>query len=291
MEPLLEQFLHHLGAERALSPHTVAAYRRDLTRWLRFAPRSAAGVAATRKQVFAFLEGLRKELSGPSIRRLLSALRTFYRFLILEGHATEDPIGNHRVPVRGVRLPRTVAAGDLRRLLDRPKGNSPLALRDDAMIELVYATGMRVSELVGLPLSGLHLDRGYVRVQGKGGKERIVPVGAIARRKLEAYLTRGRPRFDRRGGSSFVFLNRSGRPLTRQAFNLILERHARTALGRRISPHALRHSFATHLLDRGADLRVVQLLLGHADIGTTQIYTHVTRERLKKVHRQFHPRP
>jgi integrase/recombinase XerD len=221
----------------------------------------------------------------------LVALRTFHRFLVSERLCTGNPTGQVAAPRSLAPLPKTLSPYDVEALLAAPKGDEPLAARDRAMFEILYATGLRVSELVTLKLSDLQLDVGYLTAFGKRSKQRIVPLGAAAIDELRDYLVSARPRFDRTQSSTFVFLNRSGEGLTRQGFWKIIKRRAREAgIHRNITPHTLRHSFATHLLENGADLRSVQAMLGHADISTTQIYTHVTRERLRQIHARHHPR-
>jgi integrase/recombinase XerD len=219
------------------------------------------------------------------------ALRTFHRFLVGERLCAHNPTGQVAAPRSLAALPKTLAPQDVEALLAGPKGEQPLAVRDRAMLEILYATGLRVSELVTLKLSDLQLDVGYLTAFGKRSKQRIVPLGSAAIAELRHYLAVARPRFDKAGTAACVFLNRSGAGLTRQGFWKIIKRRAREAgIHRNITPHTLRHSFATHLLENGADLRAVQAMLGHADIATTQIYTHVTRERLRQLHAQHHPR-
>ena len=219
------------------------------------------------------------------------ALRVFHRFLLAEGYAGTNPTLQVQAPRSLSPLPHTLSTAEVERLLAAPAGTAPLALRDRAMFELLYATGLRVSELVGLQRGDLQLDAGYLSTLGKGGKQRIVPMGEAAMLELRRYVQHGRPQLEKGSGTSLLFLNRSGRGLTRQGFWKIIKRRAQEAgILKNITPHTLRHSFATHLLENGADLRAVQTMLGHADISTTQIYTHVTRERLRRLHEQFHPR-
>ncbi|MBI2163829.1 MAG: tyrosine recombinase XerD [candidate division NC10 bacterium] len=223
--------------------------------------------------------------------RHLSAIRQFHRFLVREGHAADDPTAHLESPRPWRRLPTVLSSDEVDRLLVPREAKTPQGFRDRAMLELLYASGLRVSELVGLRLADLNLAVGIVRVLGKGDKERLVPLGDAAAENLRAYLTHGRPRMEKRRPSPHLFLGRHGRGLTRQMFWQILKRYVRAAgITKSVSPHTLRHSFATHLLERGADLRSVQLMLGHADIGTTQIYTHLSRAHLKAIYDKYHPR-
>lgn len=294
MDHFLDLFMNYLAVERGLARNTLEAYGRDLTRyvaWLR-----EQGVerpeAIGAPLVVGFLAALKEQGLAPRSRsRALVALRTFHKFLVSERLCVANPTGQIAAPRTLTPLPKTLSPHDVEALLASPKGDDPLAARDRAMFEILYATGLRVSELVALKLDDLQLDVGYLTAFGKRAKQRIVPLGATAVDELRGYLAAARPRFDRRGTTSFVFLNRSGEGLTRQGFWKIIKRRARQAgIYRNITPHTLRHSFATHLLENGADLRAVQAMLGHADISTTQIYTHVTRERLRQIHAQHHPR-
>ena len=296
----IDRYLAGLLSERGLSANTVAGYRRDLGKLQAFLEMQGRKTPAelSRADVPRLLEFLRGQgLASPSVARCLAACRGFYRFLLREGQLREDPFLDVTVPTGSRRLPKALSVAEVQRLLDTPGGNDtgrgrhPEALRDDAMLEVLYATGLRVSELVKLDLGSINLSAGFLRATGKGSKQRVVPLGAVAIRKLRRYLASGRPHLLKSRSSNCVFVTRSARGLTRQGFWKILRRYARAARIRRpISPHMLRHSFATHLLERGADLRVVQSLLGHANITTTQIYTHVERGRLKHLHKRFHPR-
>ena len=297
---LLDRYLTGLIAERGLSANTVEGYRRDLAKLQAFLQGQGRDNAASlaRTEVPRLLEFLRSQnLAPPSVARCLAACRGLYRFLLGEGLVRHDPFLNITVPRTSRRLPKALAFADVQRLLDAPsrretrKGRHPEALRDDAMLEVLYATGLRVSELVKLDLDAVNLPVGFLRATGKGSKQRVVPLGAVAVRKLRRYLEGGRPQLLKTRTSNRLFVTRSGGGMTRQGFWKILRRYARVAgIQRPISPHMLRHSFATHLLERGADLRAVQMLLGHANISTTQIYTHVERERLKQLHKRHHPR-
>ena len=297
---MLDRYLAGLITERGLSANTLEGYRRDLGKlqgYLHLQGRSDAA-ALRRSDVPRLLAYLRNQgLAAPSMARCLAAWRGFYRFLLSEGYTDQDPLLNVSVPKATLRLPKALTLSEVQRLLDRPAqgvaspGRRSEALRDAAMFEVLYATGMRVSELIRLDLEAVNLSVGFLRATGKGSKQRVIPLGAVAVKKLRRYLENARPRLLKDRTSDRVFVTRAGKGMTRQGFWKILKRHARTAgIARTISPHMLRHSFATHLLERGADLRVVQTLLGHADISTTQIYTHVERERLKKLHQRIHPR-
>jgi integrase/recombinase XerD len=290
----LDQFLNYLVVEKGLSANTLEAYGRDLARYVGF----VADQGLSRPEevsapvVLGFLGSLKKTgLSPRSRARTLVSLRTFHKFLLAEGLAPGNPTAQITAPRSLSPLPHTLTPEEVDRLLAVPQGAGELEIRDRAMLELLYATGLRVSELVGLKMSDLQLDVGYLTAFGKRSKQRIVPMGETAQEALACYLRHGRHLLLKGRDSSHVFLNRTGKGLTRQGFWKIIKRRAlASGIHKNITPHTLRHSFATHLLENGADLRSVQTMLGHADISTTQIYTHVTRERLKKIHEQYHPR-
>jgi integrase/recombinase XerD len=291
--PHLDAFLEHLVVERGLAQNSLEAYRRDLIRYTGYL--TARGKSATdldRAEVPRYLLALREAELGPrSVARHLSAIRQYHRFLVREGLAAEDPTSHLEAPRPWRRLPGVLSSEEVDRLLAAGETTTPRGLRDRAMLELMYASGLRVSELVGLRLADLDLTVGIVRVMGKGDKERLVPLGETAAESLRAYLTGGRPKLERRRPSRHLFLGRHGRALTRQTFWQLMKRQATAAgITKRVTPHTLRHSFATHLVERGADLRSVQLMLGHADIGTTQIYTHLSRAHLKAIYDKYHPR-
>jgi len=294
--PLLEEFCDAVWLEDGLSRNTLEAYRRDLRLfgdWLA-KERGAGLLAATEADVSAYLAHRYRSRAGmkaSSQARLLSSLKRFFRFALNRGLVSADPLMRIDSPKRTPRFPRTLSESDVEALLAAPDCAMPRGLRDRAMLEVLYATGLRVSELVELKASGLDLNTGVVRVLGKGSKERLVPLGEEAVEWLARYLGSGRPDLLAGRSSEHVFVTSRGEGMTRQAFWHALKKHAALALpGKALSPHTLRHAFATHLLNHGADLRVVQLLLGHADISTTQIYTHVARERLKALHARHHPR-
>lgn len=293
VDPLIEQFLDSLWLERGASRLTLAAYRTDLTGFAgHLAARGVALAAAGRADLLAYLAAPEQARLAPrSLARRLSAVRGFYRYLVREGLAQEDPTARIDSPRLGRPLPKTLSEADVERLLAAPAGDAPEALRDAAMLELLYASGLRVSELVGLRLAQVDLNRGVLVVLGKGSRERLVPVGEAALVRIETYLAKARGALLDGQISDALFVTRRGGGMTRQAFWHRLRAHARTAgFDRLPSPHTLRHAFATHLLNHGADLRAVQMLLGHADLSTTQIYTHVARERLKALHARHHPR-
>jgi integrase/recombinase XerD len=294
MNHYLDHFLNYLAVERGLARNTLDAYGRDLARYLDYLEKSqvASLEGVTPSVVLRFLVELKKSgLSARSRARSLAALRTFHKFLVREKLAADNPTDQVVSPKSLTALPHTLSPMDVDNLLASPKGETPLAWRDRAMLEILYATGLRVSELVSLKLGDLQMDVGYLTAFGKRSKQRIVPLGEAAVAALRDYLDYGRPGLDKERGSHYLFLNRSGQGLTRQGFWKIIKRRAGEAgIRQNITPHTMRHSFATHLLENGADLRSVQAMLGHADISTTQIYTHVSRERLRQIHAQHHPR-
>lgn len=290
----MEQFHDYLTFERGLSERTVTAYGRDLARWIAFVREEGiddpgdVGVRDLRAWVFALKD---EGLAATSIRRAQSALRTYFGFLLAEGVLETDPTDRLDSPRVDRRLPEFLTREETERLLDAPDPDRPTYWRDRAILEFLYATGVRVSELVELPLSSLDLDEGFATVFGKGAKERLVPVGAPALRALRRYLRDVRPGLDSGEGQGRVFLNARGRPIRRESIWAIVKKAAeRAGIGKSVSPHTLRHTFATHLVEGGADLAAVQELLGHADISTTQIYTHLDRAYLRDLHRKYHPR-
>lgn len=278
--------------ERGLSPASVDAYRRDLRdfgNWLAAAKKTV--YQARREHLLAYLKHLRgRGLASRSASRSLSAVRGFYRFATAHLEFEADPTDDVSNPRAGFALPKMLSETEVEALLAAPDAATPLGLRDRAMLELLYASGLRVSELVGLPRDRVDLDGGILRVSGKGGRERLVPFGKSAAEWLERYLSRVRPALDKKGRSE-LFLSARGAPMTRQRFWQLVDRYRRSAgIRRKLSPHALRHAFATHLLEHGADLRALQMMLGHADISTTQIYTRVSTARLRTVYDRYHPR-
>lgn len=295
MKAQVEEFLNYLNVERGLAPNTLDAYRRDLARYLEFLQKRGIGdwPQTTREHVTHFMMDRKHNgISPVSIARHLAAIKMCYRYLVAQRYLTQDPTSTIDSPKLWRRLPDVLSIADVERLLAQPKPQDRGGIRDAASLEILYATGMRVSELARLRMSDLHLDAGFVRCFGKGSKERVVPLGRKATSALQRYLQSVRPPLAKRRGDDHVILSQQGRGLSRQMLWLLMKRYARQArLQQRITPHSLRHSFATHLLEGGADLRVVQELLGHADISTTQRYTHVDKGRLKQIHQRFHPRP
>jgi len=294
LEPALDLFLSHVRIEKGLAANSVDAYGRDLRRYL--AHLDALGVGAweavTRAEIQAHLaELVRLGLSPRSQARALSAIRSLHALLAAEKVAPLDPTDEIDSPRPGRRLPELLSRAEIEALLAAPDPRSAAGRRDRAMLELLYATGLRVSELVSLELNDVDLEMRVLVARGKGSKERLVPVGAPAAEAIRAYLAGARERLLRRRRSKDLFVTPRGGRMTRQGFAKLLGRHARAAgLRRRVSPHKLRHSFATHLLEGGADLRAVQAMLGHADVTTTQIYTHVDRTHVKRLYERFHPR-
>lgn len=295
MEPkeALRLFLDHLSVERGLSANTLLAYRQDLGKYFQYLVRKNLSLErAGREDIRSFMMMEKGSgLSARSIGRSLATLRTFHRFLTYEGCLKEDPTALLESPKLWRRLPEVLSVEEADRLLAVPSGRNWMALRDRALLETLYATGLRVSEAASLKMEDLHLDVGFLRCYGKGGKERIVPLGKKAIYAIKRYLERSRSKLVRGKDKNTLFLSRLGKRLSRQSLWKIIQKSAREAhIKKRITPHTLRHSFATHMLERGADLRVVQEMLGHSDISTTQLYTHVDRGRLKAIHEKYHPR-
>jgi integrase/recombinase XerD len=294
LDELLEQFYHHLSAERGLAALTLESYAHDLQdfREYLFALNRTSWEEVTLEDLQGYLASLEaRGLSARSRARRLSALRQFFRFLLREEKLAANPVELLDSPRLPLKLPKVLGEQEVAALLAATDPATPLGQRDGALLEVLYATGLRVSELVGLTLKQVDLRRGVVRVKGKGDKERVVPLVPPAVEKLKLYISQGRPQLIQDRESQYLFLNRWGKPLTRQGFWKILKHYALKAGVRDLSPHTLRHSFATHLLSRGANLRVLQLLLGHSDLATTQIYTHLDAARLREVHKKAHPRP
>jgi integrase/recombinase XerD len=291
---LIDAFCDQLWLQDGLAKASLDAYRRDLGAWSRWlAAHGARLLAVTRGDVEAWLaDQFRAKAKAASISRRLSAVRRFYRLQLERGLVRDDPTMRVKPPKRPRRLPKSLSEAQVEALLSAPDADTPLGLRNRAMLETLYATGLRVSELVGLKRSQVALDAGVVRVMGKGSKERLVPLGEEAIGWIQRWIAEARPALAGESKSDHLFVTSRGGPLSRQAFWLLVKRHAVLAgiPAASLSPHVLRHAFATHLLNHGADLRVVQLLLGHADITTTTIYTHVARERLKRLHAAHHPR-
>jgi integrase/recombinase XerD len=291
---LTDAFLLHLRTERRLSVNTVEAYGFDMRRFSSFVSEEGIALANfSRPHLLRFLSSLRDAgLSARTSSRHLSTIRSFFRYLVREGVLPGSPIAQARGPKTGRPLPKYLTVTEVEALLAAPDGRTPEGLRDRAMLRILYASGLRATEVVSLRMGNVDVHAGFVRIVGKGSRERIVPVAPLALEALADYVRNGRPAFLRgRGPTNALFLSRMGRPITRQTlWNRIAKWAGAAGIRGRISPHTLRHSFAGHLLAGGADLRAVQAMLGHADISTTQIYTHVTAERLREVHRKHHPR-
>ncbi|NIS60827.1 MAG: site-specific tyrosine recombinase XerD [Proteobacteria bacterium] len=294
MERWIDSYMNYITVERGLSQNTLDSYGADLVRYQSFLRElGIVQIAETSKlEVMAYLLSLRKrDLSDKTVARSIAVLRGFYRWLADEGVLQGNPLEDMESPRTTRSLPEVLSLDEVDSLLNQPDPSNPIGLRNKAMLELLYATGLRVSELTNLVLTNINLEAGYLIVLGKGAKQRIVPMGQEALHWLKRYLEESRQRLLGNNRSPRTFVSQWGRGMTRQSFWKIMKKYALMAgIRKKISPHTLRHSFASHLLEGGADLRSVQSLLGHVDISTTQIYTHVTRERLKKIHAQYHPR-
>jgi len=294
MDQLVDSFITYLAVVRGLSKNTLESYGRDLIKFVLYLQGKKVGSVdrVDYKHVLDFLAHLKEQgLSVRSIARVLVSLKQFFKFLIRERIVNKDPTFLIRTPKTRRVIPGVLALDDVEKLLSAPGDSSYEGVRDKAMLEVLYATGIRVSELVNLQLNSVNFELGYLLVYGKGGKERIVPLGDKAIRGLKEYLAGSRPHLLKSRKSIHLFVTRRGTRMTRQGFWKLIKNYAsKVGIVKRISPHTLRHSFATHLLERGADLRTIQVMLGHSDISTTQIYTHIERERLKEVHKKYHPR-
>lgn len=294
MKSLIDEFIHYLAVERGLADNTLDSYNRDLNQFLGFLEKERVKDLheATRNIIMAYMLFLQKRgRATATVSRHLAALKSFYHFLLREKYIEKDPTANLESPKIEKKLPRILTVNEVEMLLTQPKGVEPAGMRDKAMLELLYATGIRVTELISLDTLHINLDMGYIRCFGKGSKERIVPVGSFARKCVNEYLAKGRVKLVKNYSEQALFVNQHGRRLTRQGFWKIIKKYARWAgIAKDITPHTLRHSFATHLLENGADLRSVQEMLGHADITTTQIYTHLTKGHLREVYAKSHPR-
>ncbi len=292
-ERVFRNYLNHLQVEKGLAPNTVAAYQRDIRRFLSYLLSRKCQVAAVGKvELSEYVQRLYEDLSARSVKRGISSLRSFFQFLLLDGYIQADPTETLESPKTWRTLPTYLSEEEVEQLLRQPDLSRPHGLRDRAMLEVLYATGLRVSELVCIRTEEINFEVGFLRAFGKGSKERIVPVGDSALDFVQRYLAGARSHFMRRRRSSVhLFVTQQGKRMTRQCFWLMVRKYGRRmGIEKNLSPHTLRHSFATHLLEHGADLRSVQMMLGHADISTTQIYTHVTRERLKQIYDKYHPR-
>lgn len=294
MESYVNDFINYLAVERGLAQNTLESYGRDLRQFQLFLQNSQLDFLqnSNRDTILSYLNNLQiKGRAVSTISRNLAAIKSFYQYLVRERHLEKDPAVNLESPKLEKKLPKILSITEVEELLKQPDTLQPTGLRDKAMLELLYATGIRVSELINLNISDVNLDMGYIKCYGKGAKERIVPLGSIAAKCAQEYINKGRSKLVRTYEESSLFVNHHGNRLTRQGFWKIIKKYAFEAnITKDITPHTLRHSFATHLLENGADLRSVQEMLGHADISTTQIYTHVTKNHLKEVYDKTHPR-
>lgn len=290
MENYIQDFLEFIKIERGYSENTAKSYKRDLNQFVQFAkvkdPKEVEG-----SLIKSYLEYLHNEgFSVSSTERKLACLKSFFHYLLREGRIGADPTGDIKLPKKAKRLPKALSIGETIRLISSPREKNHIALRDAALLELLYATGMRASEVVGLNISDINLAVSFVKCLGKGSRERIIPINKATLRAIKEYLEKGRPKFPQKNTQA-LFVDKNGECLTRQGLWLIIKKYVKRAgIKDKTSPHTLRHSFATHLLEKGADLRSVQEMLGHADISTTQIYTSVSRERLKRMYKKAHPR-
>jgi len=295
MQDLIGEFINYLSVERGLASNTLESYGRDLRQYsvyLRAKAHLMSLQDASRATIISYLLLMEKQGRAPAtIARRLAALKSFYQFLVRESVVERDPTANLESPKLHRKLPKVLTVREVEMLLRQPKAGTVGGLRDKAMLEVLYATGIRVSELISLTTPDVNLEMRYVRCFGKGSKERLVPTGTIACQAVADYLARGRPKLVKDPGERCLFVNHHGRRMTRQGFWKIMKKYsAEAGIKKSITPHTLRHSFATHLLENGADVRAVQEMLGHADISTTQIYTHVNRGRLRDVYKNSHPR-
>ncbi|MET3289598.1 site-specific tyrosine recombinase XerD [Brevibacillus fluminis] len=294
MEILIDHFMHFLSVEKGLAANTLESYQRDLFAYTDFL--KSEGVtdiaASNRSHIISYLVTLQKKgRATATLSRNLASIRAFYQFLVRDRHLEHDPSIHLETPKIEKRLPKVLSLEEVEKLLEGPDLGQPSGVRDKAMLELLYATGIRVSELVQLNMGDINLEMGFLKCMGKGSKERMIPLGKVAISVIRQYIETARPRLLKVGGESALFVNHLGKRMTRQGFWKIIKKYAlQSGIMAEITPHTLRHSFATHLLENGADLRSVQEMLGHADISTTQIYTHVTRSRIKDVYAKTHPR-
>ncbi len=294
MQALLDSFLSYLAVEKGLSENTLESYGRDVKKFIEYLDKEKITAISDVKyrHIADFLtHSKEKGFTATTIVRSIVSIKQFFKYLIVEKLIAEDPASQIKTPKMKKSIPGVISLDDVETLLGAPDESTPEGLRDSAMIEVLYATGIRVSELIGLKLNDVNFDHGYVIVYGKGSKERIVPLGEAAREKLQNYLMEARPLILKSKEAKALFVTRRGSGMTRQGFWKLIKNYGlKAGISKKISPHTLRHSFATHLLERGADLRTIQIMLGHSDISTTQIYTHVESERLKEIHKKYHPR-
>jgi integrase/recombinase XerD len=293
MKDTIDNFLYFLEVERGVSVNTIQSYRGDLEKFSAFLGKSKKNISAVKREdISNYLMYLKDmELSATTIARNLAALKTFWKFMVAEQIVPENVAAVVETPRTWKNIPDVLNRSEVEKLLEAPSGRKPAAIRDKAILELMYATGLRVSEVKDLRSANVNLEAGFVKCSGKGGKERIVPMGRVAGKAIARYIESARPKLASKGSDPHLFLSKLGRALSRQSIWKMIQKYTKLAgIKKHITPHTLRHSFATHLLEGGAELRGVQEMLGHADISTTQIYTHVNKERLKKVHQEFHPR-
>ncbi|UCZ54691.1 site-specific tyrosine recombinase XerD [Bacillus shivajii] len=295
MQDSVQDYIHYLVVEKGLSKNTTEAYKRDLNSYIQYMKQveEKTNVSQiTKESVLHYLYHLKEQgRASTTTARTLSSIRSFHQFLLREGAVTTDPSVHIEMPKAEKKLPKILSPKEVEALLESPIERTSLSIRNKAMLELLYATGIRVSELCQLKLSDIHLQMGFIRCIGKGNKERIIPLGSVATKALDDYLQNSRPELTKKQRHEILFVNHRGQQMSRQGFWKIIKQLTRDAkIEKELTPHTLRHSFATHLLENGADLRAVQEMLGHADISTTQIYTHVTKARMKDVYSQYHPR-
>jgi integrase/recombinase XerD len=294
VEEYVNQFINYLAVERGLAQNTLESYGRDLRQFQQYVESKDTEIIndSARTTILNYLSNLQEKGRAVStISRNLAAIKSFYQYMVRERYMTQDPAATLESPKLEKKLPKILTISEVEELLKQPSSQVPTGARDIAMLELLYATGIRVSELISLNIADVNLDMGYIKCYGRGAKERIVPLGSIAAKCVQEYISKGRPKLVRTYEESALFVNHHGNRLTRQGFWKIIKKYAQEAhIMKDITPHTLRHSFATHLLENGADLRAVQEMLGHADISTTQIYTHVTKNHLKEVYDKTHPR-
>jgi len=292
-DQLLDQFINQLKVERGLAANTILAYNHDLMGFFEFLKRRGVSpVQVNQDDLLSFIAEKKTQLSPRSLVRNLVSIRMFYRFLVIEGKIDSNPARLMGIPKMYRYLPDILSRDEVEVLLLQPDIQTVLGKRDKAILELLYATGLRVTELISLKMIDINMEVGFIRIIGKCSKERIIPMGTKAMDSLKEYLTDSRPSFPKKEEFSYIFLNSRGRPLTRQGLWKIIKSYAlKAGITKTVTPHTVRHSFATHLLEGGADLRSIQIMLGHSDISTTQIYTHIARERLKEIHERYHPRP
>jgi len=290
---LVERFLTHIQIERGLSENTIISYKQELEKFFNFLDKEKlTALEADENVILDFIKAESKRGNSQATQsHIISVLKSFYKFLLIDEKVEVNPVSQIAYPKRWKTLPKYLSIDEVSQLLELPDLNTKLGLRDKAILELMYATGLRISELVNLKLENIYFEESFLRILGKGNKERIVPFGKVASKYIKEYLQKSRPQLLKQGASEFVFLNRSGNKLTRQGLWKIIKAYGKKiGISKKLSPHVLRHSFATHLVEKGADLRSIQMMLGHSNITTTEIYTYIARDRVKKIYEQFHPR-